>query len=68
MKIISQKDREAIVKLQTTLIAINQNRSVFFNITQFEKMGLIRSFGKTIDNCTHWILTEKGKQMAYAIF
>lgn len=63
---ITDDERKAVYKLQATLIAIDQQRDVWFNITLYERLGLVRTWGKTIDNKTRWILTGKGRRMAYA--
>jgi len=59
---IEKETRKTIIKLQATLTKISLKVPVFFNITQYKKMGLVREHGKTLDNKTNWILTEKAKQ------
>ena len=54
--------KKTIYKIQATLTAINMKQPVFFNIAQYQNMGLVKKHGKTIDNKTNWILTEKAKQ------
>lgn len=50
-------------KVQSVLLAIANKQRIFFNITQYVYVhGLVRECGKTLDNKTNWILTEKGKQ------
>jgi hypothetical protein len=58
---ISREDKSNIFALQATLLKIEMGVSVFFNITQFKKLGLVKPFGKTEKNTTNWVLTEKGK-------
>lgn len=57
----SEKEKAAARRLQAILLSIQEKRPVFFNITQFESLGLVRAHGKTLDNTTNWVLTEKGK-------
>lgn len=54
--------KNEIAKIQATLAAIANKTPVFFNITQYQKRGLVKSHG-TYRGKTNWILTEKGKQM-----
>lgn len=55
----SEEEKAAVRRLQATLLSIQEKSPVFFNITQFQKLGLVRVHGKTIDNKTNWVLTEK---------
>jgi len=62
--------RNNIRKLQATLIKIDSGVPVFFNITQYEKMGLVYStekhgkdaYGNDTVIKTIWHLTDKAKQ------
>lgn len=58
---ITKEERQHILKLQATLIAIEKGDPIFFNITLYERLGLVKAHGRTIDNCTRYILTEKAK-------
>lgn len=58
----SEKEKAAARRLQAILLLIQEKRPVFFNVTQFKRLGLVREHGKTIDNKTNWILTEKAKR------
>jgi len=62
-KIITEEQRKNILQIQAVLTKISLKQNVFFNITFYTKNGLIREYGKTSDNRTNWILTEKGKQI-----
>ena len=61
-EIMDKEIRKTIIKLQATLIKIEMKSPVFFNITQYKKLGLIKEYGKTLDNKVNWILTQKAKQ------
>ena len=50
-------------KLQATLTMIHVGTPCFFNVAEFLGKGLVKEFGKTSDNKTKWILTEKGKRL-----
>lgn len=63
MTTLTSNQKETILKLQATLTKITNKQSVFFNVAQFVSMGLVKEYGKTIDNKTNWILTEKAKQI-----
>ena len=52
-------NKEAIIKLQATLLKIKLKQDCFFNVCQFESLGLIKRHGKTLKNTTNWILTDK---------
>ena len=62
--------RNTIRKLQATLIKIDSGVPVFFNIVQFQKMGLVYStekhgkdvYGNDTVIKTIWHLTDKAKQ------
>lgn len=64
-------NREIISKLQATLIKIDSGIKVFFNITQYQKMGLVYmkkhyyndSRGNRVVKNTTWHLTAKAKQL-----
>ena len=69
-KMMDEATRNTIRKLQATLIKIDSGVPVFFNITQYEKMGLVYStekhgkdvYGNDTVICHKWHLTEKAKQ------
>lgn len=50
-------------KLQATLTQIANKEPVFFNVALFKSKGLVKEHGKTIDNKTNWVLTDKAKQI-----
>jgi hypothetical protein len=54
--------KNEIAKIQATLAAIATKTPVFFNITQYQKRGLVKAHG-TFHGKTNWVLTAKGKQM-----
>lgn len=60
---LTEEQIKTIRKTQATLVKIAEKQPVFFNITQFKKLGLVREFGKTINNTTNWILTQKAKDI-----
>lgn len=49
-------------KLQATLFAIDKKIPVFFNITQYQELGLVKEKGKRADGKTNWVLTPKAKK------
>jgi hypothetical protein len=63
-------EKETIRKLQNNLIRINNGERFFFNITEYQKLGLVYgrdkhgkdSSGNDIIIQTNWYLTEKAKQ------
>jgi hypothetical protein len=63
-------DTEVIRKLQATLIKIDSNIPVFFNIVQYQNLGLVYAtdkwgkdaVGNDIVIGTRWHLTDKAKQ------
>jgi len=63
-------DKEIIRKLQATLIKIDNGVSVFFNIVQYQNLGLVYStdkwgkdaVGNDVVIGTRWHLTDKAKQ------
>lgn len=59
----SQAEFSNARKLQATLTKIATKKPCFFNVALFLSMGLVREHGKTTDNKTNWVLTEKGKQL-----
>lgn len=59
---MTTSQRSEILKLQATLTKIECKLPVFFNIALFIKLGLVKEQGKTIDNKTNWVLTEKAKK------
>lgn len=62
MDTIAPETRNIIIKLQATLTKISLKSPVFFNVTQFINLGLVREHGKTRDMKTNWVLTEKAKK------
>ena len=60
---MNAEQRQSIIKLQATLTKISVKANVFFNVAQFVSMGLVKEYGKTIDNKTNWILTAKANQI-----
>lgn len=58
-----EKYSERVAQIQATLYAIKTGRDVFFNVTFYETHGLIRPYGRTIDNKTRYVLTAKGEQI-----
>lgn len=56
-------NKEAIIKLQATLLKIKLKQNCFFNITQFKNLGLVIAHGKTLSNTTNWVLTEKANRI-----
>lgn len=67
---MDEKTKETIRKLQATLIKIDSGIPVFFNIVQYQNMGLVYSTnkhgkdsaGNDITLKTVWHLTDKAKQ------
>jgi len=67
---MDEATRNTIRKLQATLIKIDSGIPVFFNIVQFQKMGLVYSTEKHGKDSsgndtvikTIWHLTDKAKQ------
>jgi len=64
----TEQDKQNIRKLQATLLKIDQKIPVFFNITDFQKRGLVKGkgeytthMGKRTKIKTTWHLTAKGK-------
>lgn len=63
-------NKEIIRKLQATLIKIDSGVSVFFNIVQYQNLGLVYStdkwgkdaVGNDVVIGTRWHLTDKAKQ------
>lgn len=68
------ENRDTIRKMQMTLAAIDRREKVWFNITQYTKLGLVHGIDRTYINAagqkewkgTDWYLTAKGKQMLMA--
>lgn len=59
----TEQQRKKILEIQAVLTKISLKQFVFFNITVYTNAGLIKEHGKTTDNRTNWVLTEKGKQI-----
>lgn len=60
---ITSEEKTTILRLQATLTKIDNKQPCFFNLVQFLNMGLIKEHGKTFDNKTNWVLTEKARQI-----
>jgi predicted transcriptional regulator len=60
---MTPEQRATIIKPQATLTKISIKADVFFNVAQFTSMGLVKEHGKTHDNKTNWVLTEKAKRI-----
>lgn len=58
---ITKEQKQSILKLQATLVSLQKGESISFNVTQYEKLGLVKVHGRTDDNRTKYILTEKAK-------
>ncbi|NLO72285.1 MAG: hypothetical protein GX102_15350 [Porphyromonadaceae bacterium] len=52
-----------IKEIQNVLYHIDNNMPIYFNVTFYKKHGVIREYGKDIDNKTRYILTPKGRQI-----
>jgi hypothetical protein len=67
---MNEQTKETIRKLQATLIKIDSGIPVFFNIVQYQNMGLVYStkkhgknaVGNDVEIKTVWHLTEKAKR------
>ena len=72
---ITHNDRKTIKKIQSILFKIDNKMPIFFNITQFQNMGLVKGRNQYyIDAAgnkqrlkTNWFLTEKGKRTLNAV-
>lgn len=62
-EMLSDSQINEIKKVQAVLLSISLGTPVFFNIVQYINMGLVKEHGKTLNNKTKWILTEKAKQI-----
>lgn len=60
---MTQEEQNAIEKVRAVLWKIKHKQPVFFNIVQYENLGLVRAFGVDSKNRTNWVLTEKGKRI-----
>lgn len=60
---MTNQERKSLYEVQAILSAIDAGRRVFFNITKYQEWGLVREHGRTIDNNTRWVLTQKGRQI-----
>ena len=67
---MTENDKKTIRKMQGILQSIENKQKVFFNITQYEKLGLTRSENKWVINAvgnkikngvTHYV-TDKGRK------
>lgn len=56
MKEITPKDISSANKVQAVLNSIANGKPIFFNVTQYEKMGLIESRKK-------WTMSSSGKKI-----
>lgn len=60
----TEQQKKDVREVQAVLLAIANKQRIFFNITQYVYThGLVKEHGKTVDNKTNWVLTEKGLQM-----
>ena len=60
---MTNAERQTARKLQATLTKIANKEPVFFNVALFKSKGLVKEHGKTIDNKTNWVLTNKANQI-----
>lgn len=60
---LTEDQKKNIREVQTVLMNIEAKRDIFFNVQVYKNMGVIKEYGKTIDNKTNWVLTEKGKRI-----
>ena len=69
---MKQEEKQRILDLQTILLKIDTKQVVFFNITIFQNMGLVKgrnvygtspTSGNKIRIKTNWYLTEKGRRI-----
>lgn len=61
---MTTEERSALIKVQATLAAISNGHRPFFNVALYvNRLGLVRAHGTDYKGRTHWILTEKGKQI-----
>ena len=60
---LTNEQKSSILKTQATLTKIANKQPVFFNVAQYTSMGLVKEFGKTFDNKTNWVLTERGTRV-----
>jgi hypothetical protein len=75
MKVLDEKTKKTIRKLQVVLLKIQEGQQVFFNVVNYTKMGLIKgrdvygkdSSGNRVKIRTDHYLTEKGKRIANTI-
>lgn len=58
---MTKEERQQILKLQATLVAIEKGDDIWFNLTLYERLGLVKVYGMDINNRTRYILTEKAK-------
>ena len=67
---MSEEDKKRVRKLQSDLQRIDNGERFFFNITQFQNMGLVKSrdvhykdaTGNDAIKRTEWYLTPKAKE------
>jgi len=60
---MTQEQKKALLKTQAVLVKIANKQPVFFNITTYQNLGLVKSFGTNSNNTTNWVLTQKGKML-----
>ncbi len=69
---MKQEEKQRIFDLQTILLKIDTKQPIFFNITKFQSMGLIKgrnvygispTSGNKVRIKTNWYLTDKGKRI-----
>jgi len=64
MKNLTTEQKTNILKTQATLTKVLNKIPCFFNIVLYrDQLQLVREHGKTKNNTTNWILTEKGKSI-----
>ena len=72
---MTAEEKTTIKKLQSVLFKIDSKIPVFFNITQYQKMGVVKGINQYYKNSagnkerlkTNWHLTQKGKQILNTI-
>ena len=75
MKTLTKENKLAIKKVQSVLFKIDTKQKVFFNIVEYQKMGLVKGRNKYYKDSSgnkqrltiNWFLTDKGKQILNTI-
>ena len=60
---ITKEDAKSITSVQVILNKIEKKIPVFFNITLYKKLDLVKKFGTRRNGKINYILTEKGKRV-----